>query len=136
MFSFFSDRTDHLLEQTVELISLIPQVALGSFLVPVIVYYFLRDKDKFAGNFLMIFPPETRVSVTTLGNEINIVLHSFICGNLIVALMVGMLTFGALWILGVDHALVFGILYGVLDIIPYFGPFLGMIPIVLFLLLT
>ena len=52
-----------------------------------------------------------------------------------VAFIVGILTFGALWILGVDHALVFGILYGVLDIIPYFGPFLGMIPIVLFLLL-
>lgn len=135
VFAFFSNRTDLLIERTVGLISLIPQVALGSFLVPVIVYYFLRDKDKIAGNFLMIFPPDTRVAVTTLGNEINSVLRSFIGGNLIVSLIVGLLTFLGLWILGTEHAFVLGIFYGILDIIPYFGPFLGMIPVILLSLL-
>lgn len=135
VFAFFSNRADLLIERTVGLISLIPQVALGSFLVPVIVYYFLRDKDKIAGKILMVFPPDSRVSVTTLGNDINMVLRSFIGGNLIVSLIVGLLTFFGLLILGTDHAFILGILYGILDIIPYFGPFLGTIPVILLSLL-
>ncbi|MGM9567583.1 MAG: AI-2E family transporter [Clostridia bacterium] len=94
-------------------------------------YYFLRDKNKIAGHLLMMFPPPARVTVTTLWEEIDGVLMAFIRGNLLVSLFVTLLTTTGLFFLGVEYAAVLGILYGILDIIPYFGPFLGAIPVIL-----
>lgn len=135
IWTFLSDRIDHFGEQTVNIIAMLPKAALGFLLVPVISYYFLRDKDRLVGNILMAFPPERRVMVTTLWDEIDNVLRSFILGNLLVSFFVGILTFLGLWFLDVEYAAVLGIVYGLFDIIPYFGPFLGAVPIVIFPLL-
>lgn len=135
IFDFFSTRAELLVEKTFDLISLIPQLLLGSFLVPVITYYFLSEKEQIASKFLMIFPPYSRVSVTTLGSGVNTVLRHFIGGNLIVSSIVAFLTFLGLWFLGAEHAFILGLLYGLLDVIPYFGPFIGAIPVILLCLL-
>ena len=112
-------------------VALIPRFLLYSFLVPVVSYYLLRDKDKIAGNILLIFPPGLRVAVTTVWEEINNVLKGFIGGSLLVSLFVGILTFLGLFALGADYAAALAILYGLLDIIPYFGPILGALPVIL-----
>lgn len=128
---FFSAWTDSFAEDTVHLLTLVPQFALYALLVPVLSYYFLRDKNKIITHLLMMFPPSSRVAVTTLWEQIDHVLMAFIRGNLLVAFCVGLLTTIGLFLLGVDYAAVLGILYGLLDIIPYFGPFLGAIPVIL-----
>lgn len=128
---FFSAWTDRFAEDTVHFLTLLPQFALYALLVPVISYYFLRDKNSIAGHLLMMFPPSVRVTVTTLWEEIDGVLMAFIRGNLLVSLFVSLLTTMGLFFLGVEYAAVLGILYGILDMIPYFGPFLGAIPVIL-----
>lgn len=135
LMTYLGAMADRFGAQTIQVLSLIPKLLLGSLLIPVISYYFLRDKNKIVGNALMVFPPRTRVEVITLWERINDVLRSFICGNLLVSLIVGSLTFIGLWLVGVDYAVVLGLLYGLFDIIPYFGPFLGAIPIVIIPLL-
>lgn len=135
LMDYLGTMADRFGDQTFQVLSLIPKLLLGSLLIPVISYYFLKDKNKILGNVLMVFPPRTRVSVITLWEHIDEVLRSFIGGNLLVSLIVGILTFVGLWILGVEYAVVLGLLYGLFDIIPYFGPFLGAIPIVIFPLL-
>lgn len=132
---FFSSWTDRFATHTMSLLTGIPKFAIYALLVPVISYYFLRDKNEIVGHLLMLFPPRTRVTVTTLWEEIDGVLFAFIRGNLLVSFFVGVLTTVGLFILGVDYAAVLGILYGILDIIPYFGPFLGAIPVILLPLL-
>lgn len=132
---FFEERSTHLWEQTLSALALLPKAAVGSLLLPILSYYFLRDKEQIVGGLLLIFPPEVRVSVTTLWEDIDGVLRNFIGGNLLVSLFVALLTFFGLWLLGVDYAAVLGIFYGILDLIPYFGPFLGAVPVVIFPLL-
>lgn len=127
--------TESFADRTVAFLSALPRITFYSVLVPVITYYFLRDKDKISDGFLLFFPPHVRVNVMTIWEEIDRVLLGFIKGNLLISLIVGTATAVGLLFLKVDYAALLGILYGVLDIIPYFGPFLGAVPIIVLSLL-
>lgn len=133
--AFLTARAAHFGEQIMKYLAVLPKAMLGSLLLPVLSYYILRDKEKMIGGILRIFPPNIRVSVTTLWEHIDKVLRGFIGGNLLVSFLVGVLSALGLWLLGADYAAVLGMFYGILDIIPYFGPFLGAIPAVIFPLL-
>ncbi|MEG1496403.1 MAG: AI-2E family transporter [Clostridiales bacterium] len=113
----------------------VPEKISYLILSPVIAYYFLRDHDKIGGALLTVFPPKHRSEVLILAKETNDVLWGFIRGNLLVSLIVGTLTGLGLWLLGVDYPLVLGVLAGLFDIIPYFGPILSGIPILIIALL-
>lgn len=133
--ALLSSWTDSFADRTVAFLSALPRYTFYSVLVPVVAYYFLRDKEKITGNFLMLFPPVIRANVLTLWEEIDGVLWGFIKGNLLISLIVGTATAVGLFFLDVDYAAILGILYGLFDLIPYFGPFLGAIPIIVLPLL-
>lgn len=96
--------------------------------VPVLTFYFMKDADKisiFAKNLVL---PRSRKWVFPLLGKIDGVLGGFIRGQLLVALIIGLLSAIALLLLGVEYWLVLGILAGLGDLIPYIGPFVGAIP--------
>lgn len=62
-------------------------------------------------------------------------ISQFIRGRIIVGIFVGITTTIALFILNIDFAFSIGMLAGIADIIPYFGPVIGIIPAVFFALL-
>lgn len=104
-------------------------------LAPVIAYYFLRDSKSLGGSLLTLFPPQRRSDVLILAQETDTVIRGFIRGNLLVSLAVAIVTTAGLWLIGVDYPLLLGVLNGIFDIIPYFGPVLGAVPVILFALL-
>ncbi|MEN1761263.1 AI-2E family transporter [Anoxynatronum sibiricum] len=104
--------------------------------VPVLTFYFMKDGDKIAGSVKRSVPPGSRQWVFPLARQIDDVLGGFIRGQLIVAFFVGILSGMVLLLLGIDFALILGIVAGVTNIIPYLGPFIGAIPAVLMALLT
>lgn len=61
-------------------------------------------------------------------SEINQVLSTFVKGAMIDSLIIAFLSSVVLTALQVDYAVIIGLLDGVLNIIPYFGPFFGMLP--------
>ena len=61
-------------------------------------------------------------------SEINQVLSTFVKGAMIDSLIIAFLSSVVLTVLQVDYAVIIGLLDGVLNIIPYFGPFFGMLP--------
>lgn len=127
--------TESFADRTIDFLSALPRIIFYSILVPVVAYYFLRDKEKISDGFLMLFPPSIRVNVLTLWEDIDGVLWGFVKGNLLISLIVGTATAVGLLLLQVEYAAVLGILYGIMDIIPYFGPFLGAVPILVLPLL-
>lgn len=104
--------------------------------VPVLTFYFLKDADAIAAFVKKVVPPISRPWVYPLARQIDEVLGGFIRGQLIVAMIVGILSGVALLILGIDFAVILGILAGITNIIPYLGPFIGAIPAVFIALLT
>ncbi|MCR4427715.1 MAG: AI-2E family transporter, partial [Firmicutes bacterium] len=100
-------------------------------LAPVIAFYLTRDFDSIRERFASWIPPAMRDQVMGILRDIDRALAGFVRGQLIVCSFVGVSTGLTLAILGVRFAAPIGFVVGVLEIVPYFGPILGMIPAVL-----
>ncbi|MEZ4834436.1 MAG: AI-2E family transporter [Caldilineaceae bacterium] len=57
--------------------------------------------------------------------------QAFFRGQLLLSTVVGVITGGILWLLGMPGALILGIIAGALEVIPNIGPVLAMIPAVI-----
>ena len=97
---------------------------------PIRAFYILKDWDRIKDTFLNLFSPGARADCIRLAREMDTVLIEFFKGYLLVATMVGILTGLAAFIIGVKYAILIGIVSGITNMIPYFGPFLGGIPAV------
>ncbi len=94
----------------------------------IIAYYFIKDAKFFREYFLSLTPRKWRNGLIGTGREINLILSNFIQGQLLTALIVGILESVGLFLINVKYPLVLGLVGGIANIIPYFGPFLGAIP--------
>ena len=98
----------------------------------IISIYLMKDKQFFLGlwrKFMHLVMPQKghAVLIETL-SEMNAVLSRFIRGALLDALIVAVLSSIGLSIMGLEAAVFIGIFAGISNVIPYFGPVIGMIP--------
>ncbi len=99
-------------------------------LVPITVFFFLKDKDmllEFFGSLL----PTNRPLLTEVGEEMNIQLGNYVRGKFIEILVVGATTFIAFTILDLNYAALLGVLVGLSVIIPYVGAALVTNPVLI-----
>jgi len=108
-------------EAGVNLASGILNVVLAIFLS----FYILKDWNRIRSSLFGFLRDRGREDLVILLRKGNIVLSGFIRGQLLVATSVGLLTAIALSLMGVNFAFLLGMLTGVLDLIPYFGPVIG-----------
>ncbi|MDD4803167.1 MAG: AI-2E family transporter [Syntrophomonas sp.] len=97
---------------------------------PILAFYILRDWEGISAAFLNILPPKTRHEVCSLSGQIDTVIIEFSKGYLLIAVIIGVLTGAAAFLIGVKFALLIGIISAISDLVPYFGPLLGGIPAV------
>jgi predicted PurR-regulated permease PerM len=97
-------------------------------LAMVIAFYLIKDADFFKSSVLSLVPRRWRNGITGTGKEINLILSNFIQGQLMLALIVGILETIGLLIVRVRYPLVLGLVGGIANIIPYFGPIIGAVP--------
>lgn len=99
--------------------------ALNVVLIPIIVFYLVKDKEYFKKNVILTIPNKYRTTILSLSREIDYSLGNFIRGQLTVAVFVGVLTSIGLLIINVEYAFTIGLIAGVTNVIPYFGPVIG-----------
>ena len=97
----------------------------------VITFYILRDKEKAGNTVLALFPYKWRSFLIEIYNETEKIFRAFLSGQLLIALVIGILEIAGLWIIGVPYPLLLGIIGGISNLIPYFGPFIGAVPAVI-----
>lgn len=102
--------------------------ATGAILIPLFTFYILMDAHKYRDGFVRLFPRSWKPEVNDLLGQIDQVLGQYIRGQLLVCLTIGVSIALLLTILGVPYAILIGVFAGVIDIIPYVGVALGMIP--------
>lgn len=98
-------------------------------------FYILKDLECFKSKASLLVPRKWRETAITMTGEINIVLSGFIQGQVLISLIIAMLEIIGLSIAGVKYAFVLGLIGGLANIIPYFGPFIGAVPAVFIALL-
>lgn len=95
--------------------------------VPVFLFYFLRDWDTMKYEILEYVPLPYRDYVEDRALKVDEALGAFIRGQLTICFILGVLYTGGLLILGVDMAVLIGMGSGALFIVPYFGTIVGVI---------
>ncbi len=101
------------------------------FMGVILSIYLISDKEFFAtlwNRVLYLFAPQKGKSIAKTLNEANEILSKFIRGVLLDSSIIGLLMILGLSLVKVEFALFLGIFAGLTNVIPYFGPFIGMIP--------
>ncbi len=96
-------------------------------LIPVVTFYLLRDWDVLIENINSLIPKSMRSTVGELASESDQVLGAFIRGQLLVMLGLGLVYVIGLWLVGLELALLIGVLAGLLSIVPYLGAIVGIV---------
>ena len=106
----------------------------------VIAFYMLCEKDNYADKSIRLcfalFRGSTAERIIRTARNSSNVLESFMVGKLIDSVIVGILFFIAGKIAGVQYVLLLSIVVAVTNMIPYFGPFIGAVPVVLITLIN
>jgi predicted PurR-regulated permease PerM len=103
-----------------------------SYLVisPVIAYYILRDLNRWRQRGL-VFAARYPLPYVDLFRDIDRVVSGFVRGQSIVASAVFLMVWAASAAFALGYGAVLGILSGLGEFIPFFGPFLGAVPFLL-----
>ena len=107
------------------------------FLIPIYVFLLLLYRDFLRNFFLMALARTDRDNkVEKVLNKVRSVVQNYITGMFIVICILAVLNSLALTIIGVDHALFFGVFAAMLNVIPFLGPIIGSILPIIYALLT
>jgi len=99
-------------------------------LAPILAFYILNEWEKIKEVFLGLFSPGARRDICMLALDIDKVVIEYLKGYFLVSLIVGTSIGIIAAIIGIRFAFIIGILSGITNLLPYFGPFLGAIPAV------
>ncbi|MBT2583481.1 AI-2E family transporter [Planococcus sp. ISL-109] len=97
---------------------------------PFILFYLLKDGHNLPYHIMKFVPSNMREQSYHLMREMNRQISQYIRGQLLVAFFVGLMFWIGLSIIGLEYALTLGILAGALNLIPFLGTFIAIIPIV------
>ncbi len=94
-------------------------------LIPVVAFYLLRDWDELVQRVRDLLPRSIEPVVSRLARESDTVLSAFLRGQLLVMLSLGAIYSIGLTLVGIELALLIGMLAGIVSFIPYLGAIVG-----------
>lgn len=103
-------------------------------LIPVVTFYLLRDWDDLVAWIRGVIPPRNLPKVSAMARETDDVLGAFIRGQLSVMAVLTLYYWIALWIAGLDLALLVGMIVGLISFVPYLGAIVGVLTAVIAML--
>lgn len=113
------------------LLSTASQIIVAILIMPFILFYLLRDGRRLNGYISQFLPIKWRTSIATVLSDVNHQLSNYVRGQVTVAIIVAFMFSILFSIIGLKYPVTLGILAGFLNLIPYLGSFLAMIPAVL-----
>jgi len=118
---FFAEQFRRLTDVTLSVL----EAAFLLLLAPVIAFYLLLDLPKVRSKVISLVPERHRVEVVFVARELGLAVGGFLRGQLLVALIVGVMTSVGFWAVGLPFWLLIGMIAGLLNIIPFIGPWVG-----------
>jgi len=114
--------TDTLISIFLFLLASIPYLVL----IPIIVFYLLKDKDLFFSYFRRFFNMKEK-SIKIM-DRINSSVIGYIKGTLLDCLLIGAILTAVFYLFKLKYSLILGGIAGLFIIIPYIGPVIGTVP--------
>ncbi len=114
--------------RTVSVISSTIGFFLSILVVPFWLFYILNDAAKVREGALALIPDRIEPDLLNILRITDDIFSAYIRGQLILCLFIGVLATIGLLIVGVDFALLLGLIAGAFEIFPFVGPILGAVP--------
>jgi predicted PurR-regulated permease PerM len=103
---------------------------IGVFTVLIITYYYLMERQWLRRIALSTYPPETRIRVSRIWDEVEQKVGDWLRGQLTLCLVIGVSATVGYALMGISFWPLLGLWAGVTEIIPILGPWLGGVPAV------
>ncbi|MGD8782870.1 MAG: AI-2E family transporter [Thioalkalispiraceae bacterium] len=103
------------------------EVAANLVLIPVVAFYLLRDWDILVARICEMLPRKSEPVIKKITKESDEVLGSFLRGQLLVMLALSLIYSVGLGIVGLELALLIGMIAGLVSFVPYLGFIVGIV---------
>lgn len=113
-------------------ISSIPTMILAIiylFLVPLLVFFFLKDKVLLI-SFIISFVPKDRLLLGQVWKDVDRQIGNYMRGKFYEIVIVGTVSYFAFWFLGLNYSALLGVVVGLSVIIPYVGAAIVSVPVI------
>lgn len=120
--------TQWLVSFSLESISNLVVLLIYLILVPILVFFFLKDREQILTAVSRLLPSR-RPLMNTIWNEMNLQFANYVRGKALEVLMVGAVTFVCFTLLGLNYSLLLALLVGISVVIPYIGAAVVTIPV-------
>ena len=114
--------------------NIVSSITFGIVIVPLILFYLMRDMFKFKESLYIYVSKENKKEFKEVLEEIDYIVSGFIRGRIIVCFIVGTMIGVGLYFLHLKFALIIGIVSGIFNFIPYLGPIVGLVLTLIFAL--
>ena len=104
------------------------QVIVALIIMPFMLFYLLRDGKGLRDYITQFLPNKLREPVGKVLSDVNQQLANYVRGQITVAVIVAIMFIIFFKIIGLRYAVALGVTAGVLNLVPYLGSFLAMIP--------
>lgn len=111
-----------------KIVGAVASTLVAIFTMPFILFYLLKDGRNLAPYFVKFLPNKMRKPTLKVLKEMNERVSSYIRGQLTVAFAVAIMFIIGFSIIGLDYSVTLGVAAGFLNLIPYLGSFLAMVP--------
>lgn len=112
------------------------EIVLSIITVPFVLFYMLKDGKKLPQKILSFLPTQSRSGILHVLQDINHQISSFIRGQIIVSVCIGILLYIGYMIIGLDYALILAIIASFTSVVPYLGPAIAITPALIVALVT
>lgn len=120
-----------LLEKIINMIMEIISSFFTIVLIPFISFYMLKDFTAIKKVVWYITPRKWRKAGTHFLRDVDKSLGNYIRGQIFICFVIGSLSAILFWIFHMKYPLLLGLIIGITNVIPYFGPVIGAIPAVI-----
>ena len=114
--------------RTVSVISTTVSFFLGILVIPFWLFYILNDEAKVKESVLDLIPDRIEPDLLNILYITDDIFSAYIRGQLLLCFFIGAMATIGLLIVGVDFALLLGLIAGAFEVLPFVGPILGAIP--------
>ncbi len=118
---------DQLFNYLLNAVSLITNLVI----IPFIMFFLLKDGREIKKKIISLVPNRYFEFSLNLLYKMDLQLGNYLRGQFLDAVIIGVLSIGALWILGVNYFVIIGAFAGLANLIPYVGPIAGAIPAII-----
>ncbi|WP_280769313.1 AI-2E family transporter [Salipaludibacillus daqingensis] len=99
--------------------------------VPFVLFYLLKDGEKAPNQLLRFLPEKQQSEGHRILEDMDDKLSSYIQGQIIVSVCVGVLMYISFLIIGIEYSLILALIAMFTNVVPFVGPWIGTVPAVI-----